>query len=63
VCDPSFWSETFGSYLFYTDDVVVYLLEGHSDVLCRSIAMQMPDNGFNQFFRLCVKCKYVEVFQ
>jgi hypothetical protein len=52
VYDPSFWS-----HLFYTDDVVVYLLEGHNDVLWRNIARQMPDNGFNRFIHLCIKCK------
>jgi hypothetical protein len=33
---------------------VFYLPEGHSDVLCRSIATQMPRNGFNRWNRLCV---------
>jgi hypothetical protein len=60
-CDPSFWSETDGSYLLYTDDFVVYLLEGHSEVLCRSISREMPDNGFTRFIRLCVKCRDVEI--
>jgi hypothetical protein len=32
--------------------VIVYLLEGHSDVLCRSIVRQMPGNGFKKFARL-----------
>jgi hypothetical protein len=53
--DPSFWSGTFGNHLFYTDDIVVYLLDGHTYVLCRSIARHVPDNGFNQFIRLCIK--------
>jgi hypothetical protein len=57
VCDPSFWRGMFGSHLLYTDDIIVYLLEGHSDVLCRIIAIQMSDNIFNKFIHLCVKCK------
>jgi hypothetical protein len=35
---------------------------GYNDVLWRIIARQMPDNGFNRFFRLFVKCKEVEIF-
>jgi hypothetical protein len=62
VCDPSFWSWTLGGHLFYTDDVEVCLLEGHSGVLCRSIARQMPDNGVNRFIYLCLKCREVELF-
>jgi hypothetical protein len=62
ACDLFFWSGSFGSHLFYTDDVVVYFLKGHNDVLCRSINVQMPDNVFNLFVRLCVKCKEVEIF-
>jgi hypothetical protein len=61
VCEPSFWIGTFGSHLFYTD-VVVYLLEEHTDILCRNIARQMPDNGFSRFIRLSVKCEEVEIF-
>jgi hypothetical protein len=53
VGDPSFWSGTFGGHLFYADDIVAYLLEGHSDVLCRSIGRKMPGNGFNLFIDLC----------
>jgi hypothetical protein len=45
----SFWSGTVGPHLFYIDIVVVDLLEGHSDVFCRGIARQMPDNGVNRF--------------
>jgi hypothetical protein len=62
VTPPPFKSGTFGSHLFYTDYVVVYFLEGHSDIICKCIARQMPDNGFNQFICLCVKCKEVEIF-
>jgi hypothetical protein len=62
MCDSSFWSGTFGSHLIYTDGAVVYLVEGHRDVLCRSIDRKMPDKGFNQFVRLSVKYKEVEIF-
>jgi hypothetical protein len=51
VYDPSFWSGTLAVICFvvYIDDTVVYLAEGRSDVFCRIIASQMPDNGFNRF--------------
>jgi hypothetical protein len=62
VWDFSFWSGTFSSRLFYADGVVAYLLEGHSDVLCRNIARQMPGNGFDKVSRIFVKCKEVEIF-
>jgi hypothetical protein len=58
-CDPLFWSGTFGGHLFYTNDIIVYLLEGHSDVLYRNVAVKMPDNGFNRIFHLCVKYKAI----
>lgn len=51
------------SHLFYTDDVVVYLQEDNSDVVCRSTAVQTPGNGFNKFIRLYVKCKGMEIFR
>jgi hypothetical protein len=62
VYGPSFWSGTFGNHLFYTGDVVVYLLKNYSDVLCRCIARQMHDNSFNRFILFCVKYKEVEIF-
>jgi hypothetical protein len=62
VTPPPYWSGAFGNHLSYTDDVVVCLLEGYSDVLSRIIARQMPDNGFKTFFLLCVKCKEAEIF-
>lgn len=50
---PSFWIRSFSGHLFCTDDV----LAQPSDALCMNIARQMPDNGFNRFARLGVKCK------
>jgi hypothetical protein len=52
---------TFDSHLFYTGYSVIYLLEGHSDVLCRITARQIPDN-FIQFIRLYVEGKKVDIF-
>lgn len=51
---PSFWSGTFGGHLFYSDDVVVDFLEGHSDALYKSIASQISGNNFNLFISLCL---------
>jgi hypothetical protein len=31
--DPSFWSRTCGGDMFYTANVVIYLLDGQGDVL------------------------------
>jgi hypothetical protein len=32
-----------------------------NNFLCRNIARQKPDDGFNQFICLCMKCKDVEI--
>jgi hypothetical protein len=48
--------------LFYADGFIVYFLEGHSDVLCRSTVRQMLNNAFNLFVRLHIKRKEVEIF-
>jgi hypothetical protein len=62
VCvTPLLLEWTFVSHLFYADDVVVYLPEGHRCVFCRIIARQMPDSSSNRFIHRYVKCKEVEI--
>jgi hypothetical protein len=52
-----------GAFLFLCqNDVVVYSLEGHSDVPCKIIAREMPDSCFNRLICLCVKCEEAEIF-
>jgi hypothetical protein len=52
----SSWNGAFGGY------IIVYLLEDHSEVPCRNIARQTPDNNFIRLSRLYVKRKDVETF-